>query len=58
MSSDAGRNFLSTKDPVKNDSSYLGSGVNEIVVNERNKGRSSRLDEILSQFFLGRSNGK
>jgi len=51
MGSDSGRNFLSTKDPVK---SKIACDDPEKPDNASNNRRPLSLNEVLGRFFIGR----
>lgn len=58
MGSDSGRNFLSTKDPVKSNSGTSNSFAKAESGEEPVEGQPSWINEILSQFYFDRSRGK
>jgi len=58
MGSDSGRNFLSTKDPVKSNSGISNSSAKAESGDEPIDGQPSWTNEILSRFYFGRSRGK
>lgn len=58
MGSDAGRNFLSTKDPVKNGIKCPNPYADKEQHTGSTDGRPVSLNQILKQFYFGRSSDK
>lgn len=58
MGSDSGRNFLSTKDPVRSNSRLSNSSTTAEPDGGPKDGQPSWINEFLNQFYFGRSRGK
>lgn len=58
MGSDSGRNFLSTKDPVKNGIKCPNPYATRKPGADLTGGRPVSLNQVLKQFYFGRSSDK